>query len=166
MLIQAMSNPKDVINRLLGQSAEALVRASSLLSDAEFFAQPEIGASMAWTLLHLASYQNWFISIISPNYLCKHLELRSDIFKGGRPFSEEDIEHYRSKAETIQIFLTTQAQLLDQLAAFDVSQWDQPAPNDTPFPTLGSIWENIATENYWHLGQLSVSVPRLGACCA
>ena len=63
--------------------------------------------------------------------------------------------------EITRLFAAARETSIKVLSEFDNSRWGEQAPIDCRFPTLGSVWENLATDSYWHLGEFSLLVPRL-----
>lgn len=154
-----MNTARDAVMRLMDNSAALLLRAGDSLDDDEFFAQPEVGASFAWTLGHLAAFQDWALSNIDS---VQERFLDSDtreFFRGGKPISE-DFPAFGARAEIEDLFKSTQARALSVLRDFDIDRWAETTPTGCRYPTMGAVWESMAYENFWHLGQLSVCIPQ------
>ena len=68
-----MENARDVIKRMIDNGGSLLIKCAEVLHPEEFFFQPRYGASMAWTLGHLAAFQDWSMSNIEPLRDCRRL---------------------------------------------------------------------------------------------
>jgi hypothetical protein len=156
-----MNSAKDVVRRLLDQSGIILLKASEVLTDDEFFFEPPDGASMAWTLGHLAAFQDWSLTNFSPGERRVLDSETREFFRGGKLITEEDKRLYKGRHEMEALFRDTQARTIKALNAFDLDRWGEPTPTGCRYPNAGAVWESMAYENYWHLGQLSVCIPRL-----
>lgn len=120
--------------------------------------------SAAWTLGHLACVADLFSSLFSGELLLDAAFHRvfndTDIAVAG-PGKTETAEAW-SKMDLFLKFQQAMIKALRVLAAFDISQWDTPAPPGTPrsLATGGAIWEHLSVHTYWHLGELAGSMPR------
>lgn len=156
-----MTSVKELIRRQLDTSGNLLLRSSHLLDDEEFFYEPNAGASMAWTLLHLATLQDWAVNRVFLSLDPKFSREIREAFKGGRDFEENDAKHLTSKMDIEAKFSREQYETIIALDSFDEENWNVSTPSGCRFPTFGILWEHLATHNYWHLGAISVSHPRL-----
>lgn len=156
-----MSTPKDVVKRQLDASGTLILNVSSALSDEEFFHEPKVGASLAWSLGHLAALQDWCVSNVVASEERLIDKSKREVFRGGRRITGEDRKAIPSRRELEALFRDTQTRAIAALEKFDLSRWDEATPTGCRFPTLGAVWEHLASHNFWHLGQMSACVPRL-----
>jgi len=156
-----MTNVKNIIKRQIDSSGITLLNASRLLSDEEFFEECCGNVSMAWTLGHLAAFQDWAVNrVFLENEPILGRETR-EALKGGREITEMDRALLPSKAELENFFIQTQALTISTLEEFNEELWDQETPSGCRFPTLGSLWENLGVHNIWHLGNVGGVIPKL-----
>jgi hypothetical protein len=162
-----MTDVKQVIARQMDRSGNTLMLGLEPVSDEEFFAENVTGFSAAWTVGHLSCVADLFSSWFD-GYLRFGREFH-------RVFNETDVtecipvsraasvdrERY-PKAELLFLFRQAMVKALRALEEFDLEQWDAPAPPAAPVSLLtgGSVWELLAVHVYWHLGELSGSMPR------
>ncbi|MFS2039837.1 DinB family protein [Agrobacterium tumefaciens] len=156
-----MTGLKDTIRRQLDTSGTLLLRASKSLTNEEFFSEPSNGGSMAWTLRHLSGLQDWAVNRVFAGATPKFDRELREAFKGGREITDEDRQRLGDRTEIEGVFAQEQFETIEALNRFDVDRWDNSTPSGCRFPTYGTLWEHLATHNYWHLGALSVSHPRL-----
>jgi DinB superfamily len=128
---------KQVLKRQIDDSGVLLLKASSVLSDEEFVFEPDNGASMAWTLGHLAALQDWAIHRVFLTQEPKFSRELREALKGGRPVSESDREKIANRAEVEATFARTQANTIDVLHKFDENDWNKSTPSGCRFPTYG-----------------------------
>ena len=151
----------------MSSGADLLFRAIRVIDDEEFFDQPERGPSMAWTVGHLACVQDFFVAKVTGAQRGIPEEV-NEIFKGGRRLLADESRSYPTRMELEAMFRASHEAAMKALADFSEDLWDRNlAPEDTKevgmerFPTYGSIWETLATHTHRHLGQLSITVPKL-----
>ncbi|NEI24086.1 hypothetical protein GUK30_32590 [Rhizobium leguminosarum] len=155
-----MSSAGRVVMRSLDETGIKLRQLSEILSEDEFYAEGTSAVSMAWTFMHILSLEDWTINRIMRRAApVLPYEVR-EAFKGGRPVTDEDRKKILPRRELEAQFSATREETLRLLSGFDESRWDEQTPVDCRFPTLGTVWENLANDCWWHLGQLSSSVPR------
>lgn len=158
---------KHIIKRQLNRSGNILMSAVEPLSEQDFFAGGLNGASIAWTMGHLSCVMDLFGSWLSHGTPSLPKEVHAvfnslDIGAKGPPKWETVDPQRFSKADIILMFRQRQVRLLEILDRFDMALWNQmPGPHipDT-LPTYGAIWESLGVHTYWHLGELSGSVPK------
>lgn len=158
---------KQAIRRQMNQGGNILLCGLEPLSDEEFFAASSSGASAAWTVGHLACVFDLFTSWIAarPPVFEKR---QHDVFnslqigKSAKSKAEATDCGEFSKTDIILMFRQAQVRALEVLERFDVSLWDAPTPRTVPetLPTYGAIWESLGVHTFWHLGELSGSIPR------
>ena len=138
-----MSSSKKVVMRSLDETGTKLRQLADMLSDEEFFEEPQYGSSMAWTLMHLMHLEDWTIKrvILGNEPTIGHIE--RDAFKGGRPVIDSHRSLYPSCRELEAKFSATRERTLLVPAEFDNSRWDDATPTDCRFPTLGTVWVRI-----------------------
>lgn len=156
-----MSNLKQSLKRQIDHSGNLLLKCSSVLTDEEFFYKPEIGASMAWTLGHLAALQDWAVQRVFLSEKPEFSRDKRDALKGGREVTEEDLQFISDRPEVERTFARVQFNTIAELHQFDEKRWNEATPSGCRFPTLGTLWEHLSSHNFWHLGMLSASIPRL-----
>ncbi|CAN0655792.1 DinB family protein [uncultured Nitratireductor sp.] len=156
-----MSGIKDAIRRQIDTSGTLLLRVSKTLSDDGFFEEPANGGSMAWTLTHLFTLQDWARNRVFGGVEPRVDRASREAFKGGRAVYDEDRDRLGTRREIENAFANEQYRTIAALNAFDVAKWDQPTPSGCRFPAYGALWEHLAAHNYWHLGALSVSHPHI-----
>lgn len=158
---------KQIIKRQLNRSGNIMLSAVEPLSDEEFFEGQPNGASVAWTIGHLACVMDLFCSWLADGPRRFSMEIHGvfnalDFDVDPDPkWTVVDPEAY-SKAEILFLFRKAQVHALDVLEDFDTSRWDiscEPHIPDT-LPTYGAIWESLGVHTYWHLGELAGTVPR------
>ena len=156
-----MSLVKEIIRRQLDMSGMLLLRASKTLSEDEFLHEPPHGGSMAWTLNHLAALQDWAVNRVFSRSRPKLSRETREAFKGGRPVTDSDRAKLRPKGEIENFFAEEQYETISALDNFSETHWNQSTPSGCRFPTYGTLWEHLATHNHWHLGAISVALPKV-----
>jgi hypothetical protein len=156
-----MSTLKQAIKRQIDHSGTLLLKCSSALSDEEFFQVGSGGASMAWTLGHLTALQDWSVNRVFQNSEPKFSHEQREALKGGRELRKEDLQFISDRPAVEKSFSDQQYETIRCLDAFDVERWHEPTPSGCRFPFYGSLWEMLAVHNSWHLGAISVSIPRI-----
>jgi hypothetical protein len=156
-----MSLLKEALKRQLDNSGILLLKAASVLSDEEFFSQPTNGASMAWTLGHLTALQDWALHRVFLKDEPLFTREKREALKGGRHIMDSDKVHFSDRHETEANFSKTQTDLIHALHDFNENDWNQSTPSGCRFPTYGTLWEHLAVHNFWHLGELSATTPRI-----
>jgi hypothetical protein len=155
-----------LIARQMDRSGSILMLGLEPVPDEEFFAENANGFSAAWVTGHLACFADLFSSWFDGE------RVFDDAFHSVFNQTELAPEGAISKAVSVNPEINSKPALLfrfnmawnkalDALAAFDVSQWDGPAPRGAPVGllTAGAVWETIAVHVYWHLGELAGSMP-------
>lgn len=161
------STSKHVVSRQIHRSGNILLNAMSLVDDDEFFAENSNGLSAAWVVGHLACVSDLFTKWFRGELMFSsefHSVFNDTDMAGPAPISKAasvDREMY-SKADLLLWFRQAVVKALLALDAFDITMWDAPGPNGTPLSlsTGGEVWEVLAVHTYWHLGELSGSMPR------
>lgn len=163
-----MTSAKDVVARLMTLSGHTLLLVMEPMDPGEFFAENANGLSAAWITGHMACFADLF----SSEFDIRRLLLSRDFHK---VFNDTDVTEAGpvSKAASVSRELYPKALLLHRynqvmvkalraLRAFDLAQWDVPAPPAVPVSlrTRGDVWERLAAHGYWHNGELSGSLPR------
>lgn len=165
-----------VIRRQLNRSGNILISAIEPLDDDDFYRPCAGGASVAWTLGHLACVHDLFGTWLGAPGRALPPEMH-DVFNRldlGESFDDnDDAGDQACKAERIDrtffsrprlmgAFRQAQVRNLELLQDFDPARWTDPSPPTAPdsLPTLGAIWESLAVHTFWHLGELSGSHPR------
>lgn len=156
-----MSKLKEIIRRQLDTSGNLLLRASKTLSNDDFFFETPTAASVAWTLNHLSDLQDWSVNRVFNEVVPKTDRVTREAFKGGRPITDADREKLGSKEDIEARFAQEQFETIRALNEFDESRWNGSTPSGCRFPTYGTLWEHLATHNFWHLGAISVSLPQV-----
>jgi hypothetical protein len=149
------------IMRQIDHSGVLLLKVASVLTDEEFFFQPTSGASMAWTLGHLSALQDWAVNRVFLGREPLFSRERREALKGGRKIHKDDHSHFNERPELQQTFASSQERTLQVLSDYPEEKWNQPTPSGCRFPTYGALWEHLAVHNGWHLGAISVSLPRV-----
>lgn len=155
-----MSSAKRVLMRSLDASGTRLRELSALLTEDEFFHDTPQGPSFAWTLMHIFALEDWTLNRVMRRLEPKLSYEVREAFKGGRAITSADRALFQSKLDIETMFSAEREETLLALSAFDDGRWDEPTPIDCRFPTLGTVWENLADDCWWHLGALNSSVPR------
>ena len=156
-----MSELKAAMKRQIDHSGVLLLKIASSLSDEEFFYKPESGGSMAWTLGHLAALQDWAINRVFQGTAPRLERDAREALKGGRAILEEDHQYFENRASVTELFASTQSETLKVLHNYDEAKWNGSTPSGCRFPTYGALWEHLALHNSWHLGAISVTLPRV-----
>jgi hypothetical protein len=156
-----MSLVKEALKRQLDNSGILLLKAASVLSNDEFFAEPANGASMAWTLGHLTALQDWALHRVFLKDEPKFDKEKREALKGGRAIVDSDRVHFKDRQQIETEFSVTQADVIHALHNFNEDHWNHSTPSGCRFPTYGSLWEHLAVHTFWHLGELSATIPRI-----
>lgn len=158
---------KQIIKRQLNRSGNILMSAVEPLPDEEFFKGGSNGVSIAWTMGHLACVMDLFGSWLAhdkPRHAPEIHKVFNSLDIGAKgPEKWETVDpQLHPKAEIMLRFRQSQIRLLQILADFDLSLWNQMPPSHVPdtLPTYGAIWEALGVHTYWHLGELSGSHDR------
>jgi hypothetical protein len=134
------------------------------MSEAEFFGTGETLVSMAWTILHLTGFMEWVVVIITKQATNAPIELL-DQFKGG-DVSSSDISINLSRSEVLKLFLAASSKvrtILEHEDKFDLSAPVSDAKARGTFETNLDLLANVASQGFYHLGQMSVASPTLRA---
>lgn len=157
-----METAKDVVKRLVDSGTSLMVKCAQVLTREEFFFQPTYGASMGWTLGHLSAFVDWSMSNIDKNETRRLDSETREFFRGGRAVSQSDmVSRFQNPSDLIGLYIETHQRAISLLDAFDIARWREPTPTGCRYPNLGAVWESIAYENFWHLGQVGTCVPRI-----
>ena len=156
-----MSILKEALKRQMDTSGNLLLRASKTLSKDEFFLDPSSGPSMAWTLGHITALQDWSLHQVFQNVECQIDHEAREALKGGRPIRGQDRKFFNDKEKLEKEFSATQLEMITLLNSFDEEKWNQSPPSGGRFSSYGSLWEHLAVHNFWHLGQLASTYPKL-----
>jgi uncharacterized damage-inducible protein DinB len=158
-----MPTLKDSMNRMIQQSGARLFQCVSTLTDDEFFREPQLGASAAWTVGHVVNSQDYFVSRIFDR--TRKFEEFERVFRGGRSLVAADIATYPSRDHIMTQYRKCHEQTILSLQEFDLNRWDEFIPSinvgDSTYFSRGMMWEFIARHTFYHLGQLSASLPSL-----
>jgi hypothetical protein len=159
---------KGMVARQMNRSGNALLCGLEPLLEEEFYASSPHGISAAWTVGHLACVSDLFSSWFGGNRLLLDASLHS-VFNSLEIAAPSGM----TKAETVdpkrypkgQLFLLlrqAQVKALEVLDGFDAERWNAPVPRGVPdtLMTCGAVWEHLAVHTYWHLGELTASLPR------
>jgi hypothetical protein len=106
-----MSLLKEALKRQIDNSGNLLLKAASVLSDTEFFAEVANGASMAWTLGHLSVLQDWALHRVFLGDEPQVSREKREALKGGRAVTEADKIHLNNRHDIELTFAKTQAPL-------------------------------------------------------
>lgn len=158
---------KKIIRRQMNQSGNTLVGAMELLTDEQFFSAGLNGVSPAWTLGHLACvidlFDSWLRGMMPalPGEVHQVFN-RLEIGPGGASKASSVLEAGYDKAALILLFRQAQVRALETLDAFDEQRWFDPMPCYVPenLGTYGAVWEALGVHTYWHLGELSGTMPQ------
>ncbi len=158
---------KQIIKRQLNRSGNIMLSAVEPLSEDEFFEGQPNGASVAWTIGHLACVMDLFCSWLSgtPRRFDPQIHGVFNALDFGLDsppkWTVVDPQLY-DKAHVLFLFRQAQVYALDVLEDFDTSRWDTACGAHIPdtLPTYGAIWESLGVHTYWHLGELAGGVPR------
>ena len=169
-----MTDVRDLIARQLDRSGTILLRALEPLAGEEFYAENANGYSAAWTVGHLAAVCDllsfWFDTgplLFDPlfhrvfNDTTVAQVQPGEVPAGATVASKARQAVFYPKADLLQRFEQAMIKALRVLAAFDVTQWDTPAPSvPRSLGTGGAVWEALAVHVYWHCGELAGSMER------
>jgi DinB superfamily len=162
-----MTDAKQVIRRQLDRAGNTLLLALEPVDEEEFFAENANGFSAAWTFGHLSCVADLFSSWISGELLfgpAFHLVFNETGVTGPGPVSKAAGVNrgLYPKADLLLRFRQASVKALRVLGAFDISQWDDPAPPAVPagLLTRGAVWERLAVHTDWHCGELAGSMAR------
>ena len=152
-----MTGPKDVIREQLEASGHLVGMFTKDLTDGEYF-KPAIagGNHTAWAVGHIAVSEDSMLGHITGD-APRLPEAMRQLFAGGSECHPE-ASTYPSRSEIDEMLRTVRAHTFEQLAAFDEGRWDDPSPEALPqefFPTVGSMWNMIASHSFWHIGQIT-----------
>jgi hypothetical protein len=156
-----MSILKQALKRQIDSSGILLLKAASALSDQEFGDHTLKGASMAWTLGHISALQDWSLHRVFLKDEPEFGREKREALKGGRLLREGDHEYTANRREVEATFEKTQSQLVHYLHTFDEATWNASTPSGCRFPTYGALWEHLAVHNFWHLGAIAITYPRI-----
>lgn len=159
-----MSALKSTFNRMIQTSDARFFQCIGVLSEEEFYFEPVAGASAAWATGHIINSQDYFVSRM---YDCpRQFDQFEKVFRGGRDLTETDYSLYPNRVEFESAFRQCHEVTIEKLMAFDESKWDIPIAakevGDSTYFSPVMMWEFIARHTFYHLGQLSVTLPRLG----
>lgn len=158
-----MEELRQSINRMIQSSGARLYQCAGVLSDEEFFYQPSLGSSFAWTVGHVINSQDYFVSRISRQ--ARAFEKYEKVFRGGRQLGDGDFKAFPSREVFVTDYRQCHERTIKELVGFDMSRWVEPtvAENvgDAAYSTQGMMWEFLARHTFYHLGQLSATLPRL-----
>jgi len=162
-----MTDLRQLIERQMDDAGNRLVLALEPASKEEFFAANVTGFSAAWTVGHLASvadlFSSWFDGhlLLSPGF---HQVFNDTGAAEAGPVSKAVSVNSESYPQPYLLLRFRQATMkaLDTLDAFDLAQWDAPAPPAAPVSLRagGAVWEHLAVHADWHCGELAGSMPR------
>jgi hypothetical protein len=160
------TSANQVVARQIDRSANTLLLALEPIDSAEFFAPNHNGFSAAWVVGHLSCVADLFSSwldndgglLLDPEFHAVFNE--TAVTEAGTASKVAGISQNDSKEFLLLQFRLATVKALRVLR--DFKEWDQPAPADVPASllTCGAVWELLAVHIYWHLGELSGSMPR------
>lgn len=151
------------INRLITTSGARLYQCGTVLSDEEYYREFPMGASFAWTVGHIINSQDYFVSRLLG--IEREFEEFEDVFRGGRSLTAQDLKSYPTRDHFDTQYRLCHERTLLQLQEFDMNKWDTPIYSknvgDASYNSHGMMWEFLARHTFYHLGQLSATLPRL-----
>jgi hypothetical protein len=161
-----MTDVRQVIKRQMVRSGDTLLSALEPASGEEFFAGNVTGFSAAWTVGHLSCvadlFSSWFDGHLLFGY--EFHQVFNETAATGTDIASRVALARESypKADLLPRFCQAMIKAMRALDAFDLAQWDAPAPPGAPVSLLtgGAVWEHLAVHAYWHLGELAGSMPR------
>jgi len=153
-----MADPREVVLQQLKTGQMLMEKLTADLTDAEYFV-PAVGGTnhVGWILGHLGQTEDWMIYMMTgaPRNVS---EDHQKLF-GGASECIADAAVYPSRKTLDEMFRDNRARAREALQNFDISHWDDPAPEgDLPkefFPNLGSIWGMMGAHQFWHIGQIT-----------
>ena len=156
-----MENVKSQVFNTLDQLSDRYVNLSESLSIEELV-DDSGGVSMAWTLAHLACLDDWSINRSISDSTTKFEENFRTAFAGGGIANLDQANLLPSEKEgIIDVFKDARSRTLEALKGFDVKHWDDPVHDGSEsLKTKGVVWQHLVSEGYWHLGQLSLAIPK------
>jgi hypothetical protein len=163
-----MSTAAQVIWRQMDRSGSTLLLGLEPVPDDEFFAGNANGFSAAWVTGHLACVADLFSSWHDPHPGLLFERAFHQVFNdtgltepGPASKAASVCPDRFSKALLLHRFREGMTKALRVLHAFDLSDWDAPAPAAVPVSMLtgGAVWEILAAHTYWHCGELAGSMP-------
>lgn len=162
-----MTDVRQVIKRQVTLSGNTLLLALEPVSEDEFFAENATGFSAAWTAGHLSCvadlFSSWFDGRLALSREFHQVFNETEVTAAGPASKAAGVSRERYPKENLLLrFRQAVVKAMRALDAFDLAQWDAPAPPGAPVSLLtgGAVWEHLAVHAYWHLGELSGSMPR------
>lgn len=146
---------KSVVMRSLDTTGNKLMELCQIVDDEVFASFSKGSASMEWTIAHLMLLEDWSVNRVMRGREPRFDHVFREAFKGGRSVRGDDLRLLPPRYELQSMFVETRQDVLSFLHSFDNSRWLEKTPVDCRFPNLGSVWENLADDSWWHLGQLS-----------
>ncbi len=153
-----MATVKDVLLEQLRSGEYFVEKFTADLSDAEYFSPPVGGGNhAAWILGHIACSEDSITGQITGKG--KRIpDATHELFKGGS-VCIPDSSKYPSRKQIDELFRSSRARTIEELALFEGKKWQDPSPpgwEKSPFATIGGMWGLQGTHQFWHLGQLTV----------
>ena len=152
-----MSSAKDILLSQLRTGQHFYEKFTTDFSDTEYFKPPvEGGNHAAWILGHVACSEDSILSQLTgtPKRIPNPTH---ELFKSGSTCFA-DASRYPTRKQIDELFRDSRARTLEELACFDETKWNDPAPPGwrERFPTVGAMWGLQGTHQFWHFGQLTV----------
>lgn len=132
-----------------------ITEAAKGLTEHEFYQRlPHGGESADWIFGHLATNEDWFLSILTGSPLELDQALR-DVYQADFPPPSQPVKLVGA-TRMIEIFRKQRSRVIQALRSADPTSWGAPAPDPMPaiFKTVGDVWGVLGTHQYWHIGQL------------
>ena len=126
------------------------------LDDADLMKRPADGCNhLAWQLGHLISSETMLLEGICPG---KGIELPEGFHEAYRRDTQcsDDVAHFKSKAEYVELFEKVRAASLAALEEMDDAKLDEPNPIQSMsemLPTVGQMFTMMLSHPLMHAGQ-------------
>lgn len=141
-----------------------ILRASAELESEEFFGNESVQMSMFWTMMHLTGLMEWVCYTITGIPTSAPVALL-DKFKGELEGEEPTVTDVAiPRQDVISLFESAGRRMERVFLQVNGSRLDQEISESTTakvFPTVGSLLSAVASQGFFHLGQLSLSTPTL-----
>ena len=148
--------PKDMILRQLEAGKQLFEQFTEDFSEEDAHFQPcEGGTHLVWILLHLATSEDWVVSVVGGKAPALGADLHQ-AYRGGPSCRADD---KTSKQEAWRIFCESRDRTMEFVDCFDESRYEQDSPQGTSalFPRVVDLINLLAFHPFWHFGQLTVN---------
>jgi hypothetical protein len=155
-----MSAESLLIGSLILQWHRAFLRAAEAVGEEEFLGKSPVTISLGWTLLHLTGFQEWAVGVLTGEPTSAPVELLEHFRGGDRVVSLNEIPI--SKDGVIKLFVSANIRvesLFNSNRYFDLKAPIREIGARNAFPNVGELLAALASQGFYHLGQMSLASP-------